>query len=59
MGGNVWRPNNIIKKVITNTINAKRPIRRLKQRRLDIVELDLDKCVLGFRLEKTEKDGVR
>lgn len=50
--------NDVIKTVIIDTVNGKRPRRRLSQKWIDIIKAYLEKCALDLRLDKS-KDGVR
>lgn len=50
--GHAWRSTGIIKYVTTVTINGKRLRDRPRQRWIDIVKSDLEKCAPGSKLEE-------
>jgi hypothetical protein len=49
--GHVWRSNGILKKVLEGKINGKRPRGRPRQRWIDRVNEDINKCAQGLTLE--------
>ncbi|KAL4082425.1 hypothetical protein QTP88_021321 [Uroleucon formosanum] len=49
--GHVWRSNGILKKALEGKINGKRPRGRPRQRWIDRVKGDIDKCAQGLTLE--------
>lgn len=53
MGRHIWKPQKK-RSVITYPINKKRPRRRRRQRWINIVKSDFEKCTLGLSLEKRE-----
>ncbi|XP_016663902.1 putative nuclease HARBI1 [Acyrthosiphon pisum] len=49
--GHVWRSNGILKKALEGKINVKRPRGRPRQRWIDRVKEDINKCAQGLTLE--------
>lgn len=57
----VWRSNDIIKKVMIVLINVKITIWRFRQRWINIIKSDFERCTPELRREamvETEKDDV-
>jgi len=55
MGGTYMEiQNGIIKEIMTGTINGKIPRGQLRQRWIDIVKSDLEKCAPGIKVEENE-----
>ncbi|KAL4089380.1 hypothetical protein QTP88_024426 [Uroleucon formosanum] len=58
--GHVWRSNGILKKALEGKINGKRPRGRPRQRWIDRVKEDIDKCAQGLTLEDSvDRDSWR
>lgn len=55
LGDTCGRSKCMIKEVMSGTINGKRPRGWPRQRWIDIVSLDLEKCAPGLRVEESEE----
>ncbi|XP_050053485.1 uncharacterized protein LOC126549097 [Aphis gossypii] len=58
--GHVWRSNGILKKALEKKITGKRPRGRPRQRWIDRIKEDIDKCAQGLTLEDSvDRDSWR